>query len=399
MITKMELITLLADMESARIERTISVNNTDKFSQAVCAFANDIPNTGKPGYLVVGADDKTGKPVGMNVTDQLLLNLGGLRSDGNILPLPVIAVEKFSLDGGEVAVVEVLPSDMPPVRYKGQVWVRIGPRKAIASEQEERILAERRKSNNPSWDSIPVIGAMFSTFSKMMFVEYRKLVVAEDIITSNNRTLEEQFASLRFFDLLMNSPTAAGILVFDEHPRYYFPCAYVQFLRMSRDSLTDLPNDQAEISGNLPTIVREIDARIKANITTGMVQNVETWKDTLFPDYPFIAVREILLNALLHRDYQFNAPVRFYWYADRVEIDNPGGLYGDVTQDTLTTRAAYRNPILSEAMKAYGFINRFGYGIQRAQAEMRRNGNPPIEFTADQSRFHAVLRKKIQENT
>ncbi len=63
---------LLNDIESDCAERTISVNNTDKFGQAICAFANDLPNHNKPGYLIIGADDKTGKVIGLNITDELL---------------------------------------------------------------------------------------------------------------------------------------------------------------------------------------------------------------------------------------------------------------------------------------------------------------------------------------
>lgn len=73
MLTPDEIKTLLSDIESDRIERTISTTNTDKFGQAICAFANDLPNHNLPGYLIIGADDKTGKVNGaINITDQLL---------------------------------------------------------------------------------------------------------------------------------------------------------------------------------------------------------------------------------------------------------------------------------------------------------------------------------------
>lgn len=115
MFTSDQIVDLLFDLESDRVERTRSTTDTDKFAQAVCAFANDLPNHRLPGYLVLGVDDR-GKPIGIEVTDRLLQNLGGLRSDGNILPQPAIAVQKVALPGGDVAVVEVLPSDLPPVR-------------------------------------------------------------------------------------------------------------------------------------------------------------------------------------------------------------------------------------------------------------------------------------------
>jgi ATP-dependent DNA helicase RecG len=87
MIQENELLRLLAEGEADRIERTISTKDTDKFSEAVTAFANDLPNHRLPGYLVIGVNDD-GTPSGLQVSDQLLQNLGALRSDGNIQPLP-----------------------------------------------------------------------------------------------------------------------------------------------------------------------------------------------------------------------------------------------------------------------------------------------------------------------
>jgi len=114
------------------------------------------------------------------------------------------------------------------------------------------------------------------------------------------------------------------------------------------------------------------------------------------PDYPQIAVRELLLNAIMHRDYQSNTPVRFYWFADRIEIQSPGGLYGEVTWQTLDRASSYRNPVIAECMKSLGYVNRFGYGIQRAQALLEQNGNPPPEFQADDRTFLALIRRRLQ---
>jgi ATP-dependent DNA helicase RecG len=158
MLTHAELATLLTDLESDRVERTISISNTDKFCEAICAFANDAANGRQPGYLIVGAADD-GSLSGLTVTDQLLQSLAGIRSDGNIQPLPAIVVEKFSFPAGDLAVVEVQPSDLPPVRYKGRVYIRVGPRRAIANEQEERLLSEKRVSFARSFDASPCMEA------------------------------------------------------------------------------------------------------------------------------------------------------------------------------------------------------------------------------------------------
>lgn len=391
MLTSDQLQALLAGHESDRVELTTATKDTDKFSQAVCAFANDLPNNRAPGYLIVGVDD-SGKPTGGQITDQLLQNLGALRSDGNIQPLPALAVARISLPAGEVAVVEVHPSNLPPVRYKGQVWIRIGPRKAIANEQEERILSERRVAGAQSFDACALQGSEVGDLSLAQFGAYRQEVVAADVVTANHRTIEEQLASLRFYDLRTACPTVGGILLFGKNPRYFVPGAYVQYLRLPGTTLTDLPEDQAEISGDLLSVLRELDLRLRTAIQSSLAQ-VSALREKLRPDFPEIAIRELLLNAIMHRDYQSNTPVRFYWFEDRIEILSPGGLHGEVTAETLTRRNSYRNPVIAEAMKALGYVNRFGYGIQRAQEALAGNGNPPAEFEVDDRSFLVIVRK------
>jgi ATP-dependent DNA helicase RecG len=140
-------------------------------------------------------------------------------------------------------------------------------------------------------------------------------------------------------------------------------------------------------------VLRELDTRLKTNIHSTL-QTLSTLREKLVPDYPDVAVRELLLNAIMHRDYQSNTPVRFYWFSDRIEIQSPGGLYGEVTKDTLTRRNSYRNPVVAEAMKALGYVNRFGYGIQRAQAALADNGNQPAEFEIDDKVFLVIIRKR-----
>lgn len=392
MLTSDQLVTLLADLETDRVERTTSTTNTDKFAQAVCAFANDYPNHRQPGYLIVGVDDR-GQPNGLTVTDQLLQNLGALRSDGNVLPIPALSVARFQLDAGQVAVVEVQPSDLPPVRYKGQVWLRVGPRKAIASEQEERILMERRIANARSFDATPVTGSGVQDLSLALFEAYRQDVIDPDVIAANHRPVTDQLASLRFLDNRNQLPTVAGLLMFGKNPRYFLPGAYIQFLRLPGNTLTELPTDQAEVSGDLLSVLRELDARLKANIHTGIEQS-DGLRERLVPDYPPTAVRELLLNAVMHRDYQSNTPVRFYWFDDRIEIQSPGGLYGEVTPATLKHASSYRNPVVAECMKSLGYVNRFGYGVQRAEALLQQNGNPPPEFQINDKVFLVTIRRR-----
>lgn len=102
MITKNELRQLLTSTEAYRIERTISTGNTDKFSEAICAFSNDLPGSHKNGYLIIGAEDNGNIKPGFKVTDALLKNIAALRSGGNILPIPTMSVDHFEFPEGEI---------------------------------------------------------------------------------------------------------------------------------------------------------------------------------------------------------------------------------------------------------------------------------------------------------
>jgi len=300
-----------------------------------------------------------------------------------------MSVSKLTMEDGEVAIVEVSPSDLPPVRYKGRVYIRVGPRKAIANEQEERVLSERRIALAKSFDSHPCPEATIDDVALGKFDVYRREAIDPETIETNHRPIEHQLASLRLYDPERACPTHAGILLFGKNPRFFLPGAYVQYLKLPDTDLTDVPEDQAEISGDLHSILRELDGRLKLLIKTTM-QQTDALKEQLMPDYPEWALRELLMNAVMHRNYNSNTPIRFYAFSDHIEIQSPGGLYGEATPENFPSRNSYRNPVIAEAMKSLGFVNRFGYGVKRAQSLLSKNGNPPAEFEFDE---HTVLVK------
>ena len=198
MITKDELKHILTDTESYHIERTISIDNADKFCQAICAFSNDLPGSGKNGYLIIGAHDN-GKLSCLKVNDKLLLQISNIRTDGNILPQPVMTVEKFSFEDGEVLVAEVQPSEFPSVRYRGRVWVRVGPRKSIASEAEEKILTERRLSNVHTFDAMPCLGTTMADLDVSLIKrEFLPKAVDEEVLAEDKRPIEDSLPRLVF---------------------------------------------------------------------------------------------------------------------------------------------------------------------------------------------------------
>jgi ATP-dependent DNA helicase RecG len=398
--TDEELLALLNDIESDRVERKRSFkNDADKARQAVCAFANDLPGHNQAGVLFVGVEDN-GEPSNVPITDELLRSLADIRDDGNILPLPVITVEKRILKGAETAVVVVMPSDSPPVRYKGQICVRVGPRQGIASASEERILNEKRRTLDLPYDLHPHTRASLKDMSKVFFEEeYLPAAFSMDVLEANNRSYEERLSSLRMiYSVEEPMPTVLGLLAIGKNPQEYIFGAYVQFLRFDGTTLSDPIVDAQELKGPLPAIIKSTEEKFNAHNRIAVDPHHVPQKNTI--DYPYEAFRQLFYNALMHRSYELtsSAPVHVYWYNDRIEINSPGGPYGDVTSSNFGQpgKVGYRNPNIAEMFKTLGYIQKFGVGIQLARTAMERNGSPPLEFQTDQGFVKCVMRKNIK---
>jgi len=393
-MTDDELRSLLGDLESDRCERKASLADPDRVREAICAFANDLPDHRQPGVVFIGARDD-GSCAGLEVTDRLLQQLADMRSDGNILPTPAMTVQKRVVDGCTFAVVVVQPSEDPPVRYRGRIWIRVGPRRAIANASEERILSDKRRARDLPFDLTPVPTASLDDLDLQLFERtYLPSAVARDVLERNHRSLEQQLRSLRMVTAEdPTRPTVTGILALGTAPADFVPGAYVQFLRIEGRDLADPIADQKTIGGPLLQLLRQVDEvlkahiRIRTDIRSGSLERQQ-------PDYPLEALVQLIRNAVMHRDYATtHAPVRLTWFSDRIEIQNPGGPFGQVTVANFGQPGVtdYRNPHLAEVMRNLGFVQRFGVGIATAQRALAENGNRELRFEVEQNHVLAVV--------
>jgi ATP-dependent DNA helicase RecG len=392
-----ELEALLDDCESDRSERKESLSNPDKIRKTICAFANDMPNHQLPGVIFVGVHDN-GKSAWLNITDQLLITLSNMRSDGNILPFPTMAVQKRILRGAAVVVVIVEPSDAPPVRVRGRTWIRVGSRLSVATPEDERRLAEKRRARDLPFDISPVPAATITELDIDLFGHvYLPSSVAHDVLKQNTRGRKDQLASLRFITADGSDvPTVLGLLVVGKSPCDHIPGAYIQFLRVAGKKLSDPIKDQKRITGPLSEMIQSLDATLKAHISvkTDVVSKPTEQRE---PDYPLAALEQLTRNAVLHRTYEgTSAPARIYWFDDRIEIMNPGGPYGQVTRQNFGQPGVtdYRNRFLAEAMHNLGYVQQFGVGIQIAQQALQSNGNPPLGFSPEDTHTLVTVRRR-----
>jgi ATP-dependent DNA helicase RecG len=377
------------------------VARPNRYVRPVAAFANDLPGHGRPGTVIIGARDD-GTTAGLEVTDQLLLQLADIKTDGNIVSPPTLSVTKQRLRGGNMVVVTVTPSDSPPVRFEGRIPIRIGPRRGYASAQDERILNERRLHHNQPFDMQPVRLASISDLNLRYFLErYLPAAFAPDVLESNDRTVEQRLLATKMATpVSVPVPTVVGLLTLGTNPRTFLPGSYIQFLRVQGTSLADPVVDEQVIDGTVEDMLRRMDEKLVAHNRVS-VDFVSGTTEKRTPQYPLPALQQLVRNAVLHRSYQdTNAPVRVSWFDDRIDIHSPGGLYGSVTPENFGQPGVtdYRNPNLAEALRVLGLIQRFGAGIATARRTLAENGNPPAEFaTTDQNYFSVTIRPRRVE--
>ena len=390
---------MMAHGEDFRVEykETLGGDAPVRIREAVCAFANDLPGSGKAGVVFVGVGND-GEPRRIDVSDRMLVDLTYIKTDGNIVPPPSILVEKRNLKGADVAVVTVLPSDSPPVRYKGAIHVRSGPRRGIATEQDERILNEKRRANVIPFDIQPVPGARVSDLDVRRFdEEYLPRAFSADILEANERSTAQRLAAAKM-TASSEDPTATvlGLLVLGKQPREFISNSYVQFLRIDGVRWSDAIVDDEALDGTVSETLQRLDEKMKAHIRTG-VDITGSDRERREPTYPLAALQQITRNAVMHRTYEAtNAPVRVTWFNDRIEVHSPGGAFGEVTREKFGHPGLtdYRNPNLAEAMKVLGYVQRFGVGIDIAKRELENNGNPEPEFLVEDTFIQVTIRSR-----
>ena len=176
------------------------------------------------------------------------------------------------LQDKEIAVVTVQPSDSPPVRYKGTIYIRIGPRRGIATAQDESILNERRRSGDIPFDLHPIPTAGISDLNLAQFEnEYLPQAVAADILEANERASEARLAATKMIAAVdEQTATVLGILVLGKNPQDFLPGAYVQFLRINGSELADDIIDSEEIRGAIPDLLRRLDEKLTAHNRTAV---------------------------------------------------------------------------------------------------------------------------------
>lgn len=389
-MTPEALLALIQGGESEQVEFTQGTQNLDKVCEDICAFANDLSGSGKPGFFLIGVTDNGGL-AGLEISDQFLVTLASIRTNGSIIPFVEMSVERVVVPDGQVAVIRVLPSSTPPVRYKGRVHIRVGPRKGIATNNEECRLSERAGVAPRHLDARVCRTATIKDLDEEAFLSnYLPRAIDREALERNGRPIEQKLAAVRFFSLRDGCPTFGGLLTVGKQPTEHLPGAYVQYLKIDGTSKSDPIETELTINGNFISLLARLES-LAQTISSPRPVKQSPFREDIVERFPSDVLRELLLNAVIHRSYESAAPIRIFHFGDRVEIQSPGGLYGTSSVANFPWQNDYRNPLIATVCKHLGYVNRFGLGVIRSQEIMRERGLPELHFQLEPEFVRVVV--------
>jgi len=193
-------------------------------------------------------------------------------------------------------------------------------------------------------------------------------------------------------------PTNAGILLFGKEPQRFLRGAAVTAVRFAGEAMSDIFNRE-DISGTLPDQIRRAETFLLDHLRKG-VSIGKTMARAENHEYPMEAARELVVNAVAHRDYSIGGDeIRLFLFRDRMEVTSPGGLPGPVTIDNIKDERFSRNPVIVQVLSDMGFIERLGYGVDRVIALMREGRLRDPQFAETAGGFRVMLYNESLEPT
>jgi len=375
-----ELQQLIAEGEGQQLEFKRSLAELETAARTVVAFANT-----DGGALLFGVRD-SGDIIGVEVgqtTKERITSLVTETSDPVVYP----SVEFIKLSGHTVIAVCIAASENRPHLCKGRAYKRIGAADVQLSRDEyERLLLSRATA---AFDRQPIAGTSQADLSEERLHWYLRLRAEKRGIAAPEIPLPDLLLGIGAVVEQAGRliPTRAGILCFGKHPQEVIPHSQVRLARFQGTSTSHFI-DRADLQGTLPEMIDAAEQFIRRN--TRLAAKIVNFRRREVTEYPFVAVREAICNAVCHRDYRIEGTaVRISIFDDRIEVNSPGGLPVGVTLANIERKHVLRNPIIANYLYDVFYIEKWGTGIARMRRAMLEHGlaEPRLEDLRD---FFAV---------
>lgn len=339
---------------------------------------------GAGGVILLGIDGQPGVIAGVTDASEVvekLLQLALAVDPALMLPLPQVV----TVDGRSVVALTI-PRGMPHVyAVGGRFLQRVGAENApLRTRELYALMAERSEIG---FETEPVPGATRDDIDWAKARAYAASLrgIAEtrvEPILVKRGCLVEQEGVLR--------PTHAGILLFGRDPQQFVRGADITAARFASETMSDSFTRQ-DIVGTLPDQIRRAEMFLVDTLRKDVLLGAAMARAEQF-EYPLEAARELVVNAVAHRDYRITGDgIRLFIFSNRMEVTSPGGLPGPVTVDNIKDERFSRNPVIVQVLSDMGYIERLGYGVDRVIDLMRqKNLRAPI-FEEKAGGFRVVL--------
>lgn len=318
---------------------------------------------GQGGSLLIGISPRTNRVHGVpdpEVEAERVLEAALMAEPPLVIPFP----ERVDFDGSKLILVRVPPGLPHVYAVAGRYWLRDGPVTGpLSAKRLRRLLLERGEA---SFESERPEGASIEDLDPAEVQAYLAAIGASGAadpwqVLQSRGCLAGREGSLR--------PTAAGLLLFGRDPQRWLPQADLIVARFSGPTVTDAFVRQV-VRGTLLQQLRAVEVFLRDHLRETVALDGMQSRRRL--EYPLEAVRELMVNAVAHRDYSIAGDgIRLFVFSDRLEVHSPGRLPGPVTLENLLEARFSRNPVIVQVLADLGYIERLGYGIDRVVALAR----------------------------
>lgn len=380
----LELLELIQKGESSEVQFKVRINDAYKLGTEMVAFSN-----AKGGKIVIGVDDKTGDINGLSFQDLQSTNqlLSNAASDNVKAPI-YIFTETISIDKNNVIVAHIPEgTSKPHTDNKGIIWTKNGSdkRKVTSKEEIARLL---QSSGNLNADETLINGSSINDFEKDLFLDYfiknwgdtpEKLGISLTEAVQNTYVVKD------------NSLTLGGLLFFGNNVQKFKPAFSIKAVSYFGNDIEGTEyRDSEDIKGTIPKMFDKGMAFLLRNLKK--TQQGQNFNSQGKLEVSQVAMEELLQNALIHRDYFINAPIRLFIFDNRIEIVSPGSLPNSLTVDNIKYGSSIiRNNLLTSFCSKIMNYRGIGSGIKRALKE-----HPNIDFINDRERelFISILKRE-----
>ncbi len=383
-----DLLDIIAKGESSTVQFKERVNDAYSIATEMVAFSNS-----QGGVIIVGVNDKTGALNGLSfdeiqATNQLLVNAA---SDNVKSPITIFTEQRVVNEQTLIIVHIKEGSDKPYRDNKGVVWVKNGSdkRKVVSNDELLRML---QSSGNIAADEEPIESSTYNDIDIDFFKDFVQKKTGKSF-DALDQSLPQILSNMSFAK--NEKLTLAGLLLFGKRPQAFKPVFSVQCMAYVGNDIAGnkFRDSEPPFEGHLTKLYEQTMSFILRNLHR--VQVRESFNISGELEIPREALEELVVNALIHRDYFIKSAIKIFIFENRIEIISPGKLPNTLTVENIKSGISIaRNPILfSNARYLLPYIG-IGSGIPRALASY-----PKIDFVndADKELFIATIHRASPE--